>query len=82
MKTQESENTPTAETEDEDEEDDEDVSLSKEGDELAHLAHVPPSEFSMEPKRSPGEGESPLEASADRSTAGEVGDVEEWEITR
>lgn len=70
MKEHECESTPTDEAED----DDEDESLKREANELeqpqAPLSHVQPSEFSMEPQSSPGEGESPLEGNMHRPAAG------------
>ncbi len=70
MKEPECENTPTGETED----DEKDESSRREGGGLeqaqAPLSHIQPSEFSMEPQSSPGEGGSPLEGNADRPAAG------------
>lgn len=70
MKEPECEEPPTCETED----DDEDESSRREGGGLeqaqAPLSHVQPSDFSMEPQSSPGEGGSPLEGSTDRPVAG------------
>lgn len=70
MKEPQCEDTPTGE---EDEDDDEGgVSPRREagGLEPAPPPHIQPSEFSMEPRSSPGEGGSPLEGSADRPVAG------------
>lgn len=70
MKESECESPPTGETEDEDEEE----SSRREGSGLEQaqtpLSHVQPSEFSMEPQSSPGEGGSPLEGNTDRAAAG------------
>ncbi|XP_037615308.1 zinc finger protein 16-like [Sebastes umbrosus] len=74
MKESECENTPTGETEDEEDEE-EDESPRREGGGLeqaqAPLSHVQPSEFSMEPRSSPGERGSPLEGNTDRPVAGQ-----------
>ncbi|XP_068163896.1 zinc finger protein 16-like isoform X2 [Antennarius striatus] len=74
MKDPDCDRTPTGETEDEDEED-EDESPSREKGRLEQvqvpLTHVQPSEFSMEPHSSPGEGGSPLEGNSDRLAAGQ-----------
>ncbi|XP_029310930.1 zinc finger protein 16-like isoform X2 [Cottoperca gobio] len=74
MKEPECETTPTGETEDE-EDDEEDESPRREGGGLEQaqtpLSHVQPSEFSMEPQSSSGEGGSPLEGNTDRPVAEE-----------
>ncbi|XP_029310929.1 zinc finger protein 16-like isoform X1 [Cottoperca gobio] len=74
MKEPECETTPTGETEDE-EDDEEDESPRREGGGLEQaqtpLSHVQPSEFSMEPQSSSGEGGSPLEGNTDRPVAGQ-----------
>ncbi|KAI3376692.1 hypothetical protein L3Q82_017117 [Scortum barcoo] len=71
MKEPECENTATGETED----DEKDESTRREGGGLeqaqAPLSHIQPSEFSMEPQSSPGEGGSPLEGNTDRSATGQ-----------
>lgn len=77
IKEPECESTPTGEAdEDDDDDDDEDESSRREGSGLEQvqaplsLSHVHPSEFSMDPQSSPGEGESSLEGSTDRPAAG------------
>lgn len=66
IKEPECESTPTGEADDDDD-DDEDESSRREGSGLEQvqaqlsLSHVHPSEFSMDPQSSPGEGESSLE---------------------
>lgn len=61
--------------EDDDDDDNDDDSLSRrDGGGLEHghapLSHVQPPDFSMEPQNSPGEGEGPLRATADRAATG------------
>uniref|UniRef100_A0A8C9ZG07 Zinc finger protein 16 like n=1 Tax=Sander lucioperca TaxID=283035 RepID=A0A8C9ZG07_SANLU len=67
----ECESSPTAPTEDDEEEE----LPRRDGGGLepaqAPLSHVHPSEFSMEPQNSPGEGGSPLQGSTDRPVAGQ-----------
>ncbi|XP_049424778.1 uncharacterized protein LOC125884064 isoform X1 [Epinephelus fuscoguttatus] len=67
MKETESEGTPTGEDGGEDE------LPRREGGglEQAQAPHIQPSEFSMEPQSSPGEGGSPLDGSTDRPVAGQ-----------
>ncbi|KAF3836724.1 hypothetical protein F7725_004188, partial [Dissostichus mawsoni] len=61
------------EDEEEEEEEEQDESSRREGGGLEQaptpLSHVPPSEFSMGPQSSPGEGGSPLEGHTDRPVA-------------
>lgn len=72
MKEPECESTPTAEADDEDNNDVEhELSRRDEGgleQAQAPLSHVVPSEFSMDPQRSPGE--SSLEGNTDRPATG------------
>lgn len=74
MKEPECESTPTAAADDGDNNDDEhELSRRDEGgleQAQAPLSHVVPSEFSMDPQRSPGEGESSLEENTDRPAVG------------
>ncbi|KAK9524433.1 hypothetical protein VZT92_016828 [Zoarces viviparus] len=79
MKEPECEDIPTGEMEEEDDEEEDeeeeegDVSPRRTAGELeqAPLSHVQPSEFSMGPQSSPGEGGSPLEGNTDRPVAGQ-----------
>lgn len=73
------ESAPTGEAnnddDDEDEDDcDDDNRSRRDSGRLEHghapLSHVQPPDFSMEPQNSPGEGEGPLRATADRSITG------------
>lgn len=59
---------------DEDDGDDDDNLSRRDGGGLEHahapLSHVQPPDFSMDPQNSPGEGEGPLRANADRPATG------------
>lgn len=79
MKEPECESTPADEADDDDDDEDDDDdgddnSSRREGDglEQAHapLSHIQPSDFSMDPQNSPGEGESPLKGNTDRPATG------------
>ena len=74
MKDPDCDNTLTGETDDDDDDDDEDETSRREGDGLDQaqvpLSHVQPSDFTVEPLSSSGDGGSPLEGNTDKPEAG------------